>query len=572
VLQSGSTFGDYVIEGVAGSGGMGVVYRARQERLNRLVALKLVNPERALDPMVRERLRREALAVASLDHPNIIPLYEAGDEAGTIFIATRWVEGIELGELIRSGGALDPERAADIVKQVAAALDEAHGSGLVHRDIKPSNVLMTAQDHVYLTDFGLTRHEASVSGLTVVGQLVGTVDYAAPEQIEGEPVDFRADIYGLGCLAVEILTERVPFDREGLAAKMWAHLNAEPPSLSERRPELAPGVDPVIARALAKDPRKRFDSATEFAAALLVAVGSNQPSASPAEAGGWPGEPGSNGHREAAVPASATEKPRLWTAAAARAAPEEPAPPVRPLAEDAEPVVPADERKTHVHPETVPESRVEESGAEPPSADSESLARQRPSEPPRPAARRAAGRRRARGRILAAVVALGIVLAGVAAVLGLGQGDGLSLLGGGAPDPPASAPVPPRPEARDGKAAPNDSGRGTSRPAPRTTTSIPPQARRPDLAASARLREQGYELIRTGSYPEAARVFRQAAGVSTTRDVSYASSIFGLGRALRLSGRSSEALDVLKRRAELPPRTANSQKELAAARAAVRSE
>ena len=180
----------YEVESVVGSGGIGVLYRARQVRLDRPVALKVVEPEVAGDPVVRERLRREARTVAALDHPNVVPLYEAGEEDGTVFIATRWVEGTELGHADpRATARCEPARAARIAAQIASALEVAHEKGLIHRDVKPSNVIVTSEDHVYLTDFGLTKRAGSASGLTAAGQMLGTIDYVAPEQIEGDEAD-----------------------------------------------------------------------------------------------------------------------------------------------------------------------------------------------------------------------------------------------------------------------------------------------------------------------------------------------------------------------------------------------
>jgi serine/threonine protein kinase len=258
---------------VVGSGGIGVLYRARQLRLDRPVALKLVDPEVAGDPVVRERLRREARTLAALDHPNVVPLYEAGEEGGTVYIATRWVDGTELGTLIRRDGQLEPSRAARIAAQIASALEIAHEKGLIHRDVKPSNVIVTSEDHVYLTDFGLTKRAGSASGLTAASQMLGTVDYVAPEQIEGNEPDARGDVYGLACVLFETLTGSAPYaEASGGMAKMWAHLNAEPPSVREKREEVPRALDALIIRALAKSPEAR-PSAAGFRAAALEAVG-----------------------------------------------------------------------------------------------------------------------------------------------------------------------------------------------------------------------------------------------------------------------------------------------------------
>jgi serine/threonine protein kinase len=273
VLPPGSVIAGYQVESVVGSGGIGVLYRARQLRLNRPVALKVVEPEVAADPVVRERLRREARTVAALDHPNVVPLYEAGEENGTVFIATRWVDGTELGMLINSEGPLEPHRAARVAAQIASALEVAHEKGLVHRDIKPSNVILTSEDHAYLTDFGLTKRAASASGFTGAGQMLGTIDYVAPEQIEGGEPDPRGDVYGLACVLYEMLAGASPFAGEtGGMAKMWAHLNAEPPSVRQQRVDVPQALDDAIRHGLAKRPDGR-PTAAEFGAAVLEAVG-----------------------------------------------------------------------------------------------------------------------------------------------------------------------------------------------------------------------------------------------------------------------------------------------------------
>jgi len=273
VLAPGSTIAGYEVEAVVGSGGIGVLYRARQMRLDRPVALKLVEAEVAEDPVVREQLRREARTVAALDHPNIVPLYEAGEEGGTVYIVTRWIDGTELGTLIRRDGPLKPRRAARVAAQIASALEVAHEKGLVHRDIKPSNAILTPEDHVYLTDFGLSKRAGSASGFTGAGKMLGTIDYVAPEQIEGGETDARGDVYGLACVLYETLTGVAPFAGEsGGMAKMWAHLNAEPPSVREQRPDVPQALDDVIRRGLAKRPDGR-PSAAAFGAAVLEAVG-----------------------------------------------------------------------------------------------------------------------------------------------------------------------------------------------------------------------------------------------------------------------------------------------------------
>ena len=273
MLSPGSRFGGYEVESVVGLGGFGILYRARQLRLDRPVALKLVEAGVARDPVVRERLRREARAVASLDHPNIVPLYEAGEEDGTVYIVTRWVEGTELGALLHRDGPMQPSQAASTAAQIADALEMAHEKGLVHRDVKPSNVIVTAEGHVYLTDFGLARRVETAPGLTGPDQMLGTIDYVAPEQIEGSEPDARGDIYSLGCVLYEMLTGEPPFaDRKGAMAKMWAQVNAEPPSLRGRRPDVPAALEDVVNRAIAKDPQAR-PTAVALRSAVLAAVG-----------------------------------------------------------------------------------------------------------------------------------------------------------------------------------------------------------------------------------------------------------------------------------------------------------
>jgi serine/threonine protein kinase len=272
VRAPGSSFAGYEVESVVGAGGIGILYRARQVRLDRLVALKLVESDVARDPVIRERLRREARAVAALDHPNVVPLYEAGEEEGTVYIVTRWVEGTELGTLIQDQGPLEPGRAARTAAQIAAALQVAHEHGLVHRDVKPSNVILTSEDHVYVTDFGLAKRAGTAAGLTRADQMLGTVDYVAPEQIEGSEPDARGDVYALACVLFETLTGEAPFaSQKGGMAKMWAHVNAQPPSVRERRPDVPPALEDVIELGLSKAPEAR-PTAAGFRATVLRAV------------------------------------------------------------------------------------------------------------------------------------------------------------------------------------------------------------------------------------------------------------------------------------------------------------
>jgi WD40 repeat protein/tRNA A-37 threonylcarbamoyl transferase component Bud32 len=274
----GTQLAGYRIESLLGWGGMSVVYLAEDLRLKRRVALKLLASGLAEDESFRDRFLRESELAASIDHPNIVPIYEAGATEDLLFIAMRYVEGRGLNERLHHG-RLEPADAIGLLAQVASALDAAHARGLVHRDVKPSNVLVDpgarpdGSDHVYLADFGLTRRVSEEAGIGDDGHLMGTIDYVAPEQIAGEEVDGRADVYSLGCVLYECLVGQPPFRRDSDLAIVFAHLEAESPAPSAERPELPAALDGVIARALAKDPEQRYPSCRELArAALAVAV------------------------------------------------------------------------------------------------------------------------------------------------------------------------------------------------------------------------------------------------------------------------------------------------------------
>ncbi|MGI8461958.1 MAG: serine/threonine protein kinase [Solirubrobacterales bacterium] len=274
-LTPGSDFAGHRIEDVAGQGGMGVVYKATHLALDITVALKLIKPEFARDEAFRERFKRESRLAASIEHPNVLPVRHAGEEDGLLYITMRYVDGTDLRSLIDRTGRVEADRTATIIDGVGAALDAAHASGLVHRDVKPANVLLEGMDgsgHAYLTDFGLTRHTASGAGLTKTGQWVGTLDYVAPEQIEGREVDARADIYALGCVLYESLTGQVPFLKDSEVATMYAHLNEPAPPMREHAPELSPELEEVVTRAMAKDPADRFPSAGDLAVAARAAT------------------------------------------------------------------------------------------------------------------------------------------------------------------------------------------------------------------------------------------------------------------------------------------------------------
>jgi serine/threonine-protein kinase len=273
----GTDLGPYRIEAVLGRGGMGVVYLAEQTRLGRKVALKIVAPEYSDDTRLRARFIRESKMAAAIDHPNILPIYEADEAEGVLFIAMRLVEGADLVSRLRDG-PLAPRETVHLLAQVGAALDAAHARGLIHRDVKPANVLIApgagvdSADHAYLADFGLTKRGGSESSLTAVGAFAGTLAYIAPEQVEGREVEGRADQYSLACLAFECLTGRVPFERDSDIAVAMAHLRDAPPSAVTLRPELPAAVDAVLARGMAKASADRYATCAAFMGALRGAL------------------------------------------------------------------------------------------------------------------------------------------------------------------------------------------------------------------------------------------------------------------------------------------------------------
>ena len=280
-LDTGTILGGYRIEAVVGHGSMGTVYSALDIALERRVALKVLTPELARDERFRERFLRESKLAASLEHPHIVPIHAAGEADGVLYLAMRYVDGRDLSGLLESLGRLDPERTVRLLEQIAGALDAAHARGLVHRDVKPANILLarnsSGDDYAYLCDFGLAKHASTVSSLTGSRSIVGTVEYLAPEQIAGGPVDGRVDVYALGCVLYECITGEPPFRRDNDLAALLAHANEPVPKPSERRGELPEALDGVIARALAKDRDARFSTCGGLVEATRAALRGEAP-------------------------------------------------------------------------------------------------------------------------------------------------------------------------------------------------------------------------------------------------------------------------------------------------------
>ncbi len=273
-LTAGAEFAGFRIVREIGRGGMGLVYLAEQPSLGRYVALKVITPTLAGDELFRQRFEQEAHHAASIEHPNVIPIFEAGASGEHLYLAMRFVEGDDLGSHLKQEGPLSPAVAANVIEQIGAALDAAHAKALIHRDVKPANILIVGGDpsgHAYLTDFGLTKEHTADAGLTDTGAWVGTVDYVAPEQIQGESVDARTDVYALTCVLYESLTGEIPFQGT-VPQKMWAHMNNPPPMLRESREDIDPAFDDVITRGLAKDPDDRYPSAGDLGRAARAAT------------------------------------------------------------------------------------------------------------------------------------------------------------------------------------------------------------------------------------------------------------------------------------------------------------
>ena len=296
-LAPGTTFAGYRVESRVGRGGMGVVYRAWDLSLERPVALKLIAPEQAEDERFRARFLREPRLAAALDHACVVPIYQAGEHDGRLYLAMRFVEGSDLASLLERHDTLDPGRALAILAQIAGALDAAHRRGLVHRDVKPANVLLDQEEHPYLTDFGVTKEIGGAS--TDTGRVVGTLDYLAPEQIRGERVDGRTDGYALACVLYECLAGAPPFRRQSEAETLWAHVQEEPPPLPGE-----PALDPVLRTGLAKNPDDRYPNCVGLVQAARDALGHPAPGAS---------LPSRGSHRQRTARAHTTDERKLVT-------------------------------------------------------------------------------------------------------------------------------------------------------------------------------------------------------------------------------------------------------------------
>jgi protein kinase-like protein len=364
-LAPGSEIAGYRIEGVIGRGGMGVVYLAEQRSLNRMVALKVVAPELAADEGFRARFVREAQLAASLEHPNIIPIHDAGEDGDTLFISMRYVPGVDLDHRLDEGGALPLEETVDVMRQAGNALDAAHAAGLVHRDVKPANILIASgvgpspEGRVFLTDFGLTKRLDSRTRLTRTGFFLGTVAYSAPEQLQGREVDGRTDVYSLVCVLYQCLTGALPFQRDTDPAMVAAHLMDPPPAPTALRRELPPALDDLVRRGMAKSPDDRYQTCREVVDELQRAI-----------------------RRDAAPPAVAAPPPPPRTVAAPP--PETPAPPPLPPMPPAADPAPAQDAKPAARVAKPAAAAKPAPAATPASAESEAAAAARAGSPPPP--------------------------------------------------------------------------------------------------------------------------------------------------------------------------------------------
>jgi serine/threonine protein kinase len=272
VIPHGAEIAGYRIGPQLGRGGMGVVYKAHHIRLDRAAAVKVLTPALASNDEFRERFISESQMAATLQHPNVITVYDAGEDDGLLYLAMQFVAGTDLRRLLEMEGPLEPSRALNVLAQVAGALDAAHAHGLVHRDVKPANVLVDV-DRAYLGDFGLTKRFDATGGMTGVGQIIGTVDYLAPEQIDSGRVDGRTDVYALGCVVYECLSGRPPHHKDSDIAVLFAHVREEPAPLSSMVDDIPESVDDVVGKALAKSVEDRYTSCREFIFDLAMELG-----------------------------------------------------------------------------------------------------------------------------------------------------------------------------------------------------------------------------------------------------------------------------------------------------------
>jgi hypothetical protein len=425
----GEEFAGYRLRAVLGRGGMSVVYEAENPRLGSVIALKVLSPELSTDDMFRARFLKESRIAASLNHPNVIPIFDTGPSEELLYIAMRYVAGSDLRSVLHQRDRIAADQAMLLVGQAGRALDAAHRAGLVHRDVKPANFLIERgadgdPDHVYLADFGITKHTLSRSGLTATGQFMGTIDYIAPEQIQDKPVDGRADIYSLGCVLYECLTGRVPFVKDVDAAVIWAHVQEPPVPPSTVSPELPSAIDSVVARALAKEPDERYGTCREFTAAVRDAL---QPllgtaGASATESGLVAGPPTVLGGAMPTVAAGSGAPPTIPPAAS-----------VPPVAAPAEPTVAAAAGPPTAGPPQPPDSPTAASPPEPtaspstPISDQRTSVRRAPEPTPTspPAAAGAQRDRRKRG------VGPRVAVAAVAALAAIGAVIAVAVSGGG---------------------------------------------------------------------------------------------------------------------------------------------
>jgi serine/threonine protein kinase len=377
-LERGFVIGGYRVDEPISRGGMGAVYRATNLALNRIYALKVIAPELAGDEQFRDRFKREMRIAASLHHPNVVGIHYAGEQDGLLFLVMDFVYGTDLRQLLLKTGAIEPDRAVDLLVQVASALDAAHHKGLVHRDVKPGNILITVRDgeeHAYLTDFGLAKRSDTVGALTHQGAVVGTVDYMAPEQVTGGATDARTDIYALGCVFYQMITGNVPYERENSVATLFAHVHEPPPPVEGHVTDTYPAFNAVVDKAMAKVPADRYQSAGDFArdaAAALRGTRYTGPPSLVARGEAMPADEvapsGSRGPHETEIDRSADLEPAPWSDAQPVSSGAESAPPttVEPLPSGAESVPPTTVEPLPSGAESVPPTTVEPlpSGAE----------------------------------------------------------------------------------------------------------------------------------------------------------------------------------------------------------------